>query len=71
MFTQYAKDRMEICRGCEHYRAMTKQCMVCGCFMPAKTSFKDQECPLDPPKWGKIIESRYAPSTPGCCGQVR
>ena len=70
MFTDYARARMEVCRTCEHYNSLIKTCGICGCFMPAKTNFKDQECPDSPRRWEKIVESNYDPSPPGCCGKV-
>ena len=44
-----AENRMEICFECERYNSKLKYCKECGCFMPAKTIFKDVKCPLG--KW--------------------
>lgn len=41
--------RLEICRGCEFYRAATNQCRKCSCFMRLKTQLKDAKCPMG--KW--------------------
>lgn len=67
-FTEYGDVRMAICKACDEYNNIIKTCKVCGCFMPAKVEFKDQRCPLNPPKWIEVKESNYAP--PGnCCDQ--
>jgi hypothetical protein len=42
-------ERMDACRECESFRAATKQCEKCGCFMEAKTWIKDAKCPAG--KW--------------------
>ena len=42
--------RIEICKGCEFF-SITKQCSHCGCYMPAKASLSNAECPVG--KWGK------------------
>lgn len=57
---QKRTDRLEICKGCEHYVQATKSCgpllteaftdsKLCGCHMPTKTRLKVASCPLD--KW--------------------
>ena len=57
---QKRSDRLEICKGCEHYVQTTKSCgpllteaftdsKLCGCHMPTKTRLKVASCPLD--KW--------------------
>ena len=38
-----------ICKACENYRPLLKQCKVCQCIMPVKTSFDFIHCPID--KW--------------------
>jgi len=48
---QEAVQKMKICMACEHYRPSTKQCKLCGCFMPAKVLLKGMHCPDTPPKW--------------------
>lgn len=42
--------RMQECIGCEFF-SITKQCTQCGCYMPAKTTLSNAECPIG--KWGK------------------
>jgi hypothetical protein len=41
--------RLEICKGCEFYRAATNQCKKCGCFMKLKTTLENAKCPIG--KW--------------------
>ena len=41
--------RLEICKGCEFYRAKTNQCKKCGCFMKLKTTLAHAKCPIG--KW--------------------
>ncbi len=41
--------RLAECDGCEKLFKPTMQCRACGCFVKAKTSLKDQKCPLG--KW--------------------
>lgn len=36
--------RLDICKKCPFYLA-TKQCLKCGCFMPAKTKLEYAACP--------------------------
>jgi len=38
--------RLNICKSCPEYKAATKQCRSCGCFLPAKASISFMECPL-------------------------
>ena len=46
---QLRKERMPICKACENYRPLLKQCGLCQCIMPVKTSFEFFHCPID--KW--------------------
>jgi len=41
--------RMELCEECEHFRANSKMCKICGCYLPLKTQMANMKCPLD--KW--------------------
>ena len=41
--------RMEECEGCEQYNKEKQTCLICGCFMPLKTTMANMKCPLD--KW--------------------
>lgn len=51
---QVVEKRMKICDQCPHLIKLTKQCTLCGCFMPAKTTLSNAECPIH--KWGKEDE---------------
>ena len=44
-----AAERMAVCESCARYRADTKQCEICLCYMPLKTAAANVRCPLD--KW--------------------
>jgi len=46
---EVAKERLEICYGCEHFIQLSKQCKKCGCFMRLKTKLKEATCPIG--KW--------------------
>lgn len=43
------KERMEICYKCPFYNKENNTCNDCGCYLPLKTKWKDQECPQK--KW--------------------
>lgn len=43
--------RMDMCRSCEHFISLTSQCSQCGCYMPAKTTLSNAECPIG--RWHK------------------
>lgn len=43
------KERIEICRKCEHLNPVLVQCKVCGCFLHAKARMEGQDCPKG--KW--------------------
>ena len=45
--------RMDLCRSCEHFINMTSQCSQCGCYMPAKTTLSNAECPVG--KWNQEV----------------
>jgi len=45
------KNRLEICLSCPRLVSLTKQCLECGCYMPAKVHLINAECPLG--KWNK------------------
>ena len=46
---QLRKERMPICKACKNYRPLLKQCKICLCIMPVKTSFESFHCPIG--KW--------------------
>ncbi len=43
-----AKQRYEICKGCEHLTKL-RFCGQCGCFMPLKVRIEGSVCPIQ--KW--------------------
>jgi len=45
------KEKLTICKQCEHFLNVTKVCNVCKCFMPVKTRIPGLHCPLEEPKW--------------------
>lgn len=44
--------RMAICLGCDRLNTVLQQCKECGCFVRAKTKFKQEKCPLG--KWSEV-----------------
>ncbi len=46
------RERYALCRACDEFNELTKQCRVCDCFMPLKTWMNISPCPKD--KW-KLI----------------
>jgi len=44
-------ERLSLCLGCDKINQLTKQCTLCLCYMPAKTTLALAECPIH--KWGK------------------
>ena len=40
------KERLDLCKGCEHYFKPTGTCKKCGCFMRIKTTLAYTECPI-------------------------
>jgi len=43
--------RINICKECEHYKALI--CTKCGCFMPLKVKLRQVHCPIH--KWNKEL----------------
>ena len=43
--------RYSICQECPELISLTKQCKLCGCWMPGKTRLSSAECPVG--KWKK------------------
>lgn len=50
--TEIAEKRLNICKSCVKYIALTHQCKECGCIMNAKTKLPHASCPLG--KWGTV-----------------
>jgi hypothetical protein len=42
-------ERLKVCDGCEHFRALAQQCKLCGCFMTLKVKLLESACPAN--KW--------------------
>jgi len=42
-----AKQRITICKNCEHYAE--GRCKICGCVLKYKTQMETEKCPID--KW--------------------
>ena len=41
------KERLDICRGCEHYFKPTGNCKICGCFVRIKAAMSVMGCPKE------------------------
>jgi len=50
-YKKEAVTKLKKCIECEHFKPKTKQCSLCGCFMPAKVLIKGMHSPDNPPKW--------------------
>lgn len=46
-----AEQRMSICDQCPYLIQLTRMCSKCGCYMPAKTTLAEAECPEQ--RWSK------------------
>ena len=46
---EVAEERYAICKSCEHFIKLSKQCKKCGCFMNLKTKLEEATCPIG--KW--------------------
>jgi hypothetical protein len=44
-----SSERYKICGSCEFFEKEKKRCLKCGCYMPIKTSWRSQKCPIG--KW--------------------
>ena len=63
--------RLLICTRCEHmkkskskrFKKLLERCGICGCFLYAKITLKDEQCPLDIPKWRKYYEKSESKNT--------
>ena len=47
------KERITICKNCEHYFKPTMQCKICKCFMFMKARVSNTNYPIS--KWGNPI----------------
>ena len=53
---EQAKERYDICKECDHFVNLTKQCNDCWCFLPAKVRKYTASCPKG--KWGQASGDR-------------
>lgn len=44
-----ADERYEICKACDWFRSVIRQCKKCGCIMPLKVKLASATCPMR--KW--------------------
>ena len=49
---EIAEQRLDMCKGCEHYVKATHQCTECGCIMNAKVKLPNASCPIG--KWDAV-----------------
>ena len=56
------RERLNLCKGCEHYFKPTGNCLKCGCFMRVKTSLSFTECPIG--LWESIKEIEQPKEVP-------
>jgi len=47
--------RISICKKCEYFIELTKQCKHCFCFLPIKARNVKGQCPIK--KWGMVINN--------------
>ena len=44
-----ANQRFDVCKQCEFFIKNQSRCLKCGCYMPIKTAWRSQKCPIG--KW--------------------
>lgn len=49
--TEVYKERLAICKSCEHYFKLTGSCKKCGCFMRVKAKISAMSCADNPKRW--------------------
>jgi len=49
------KERVSICKSCDHYDEFENQCKLCGCYVPAKARNIFDSCPVK--KWDMDADS--------------
>ncbi|MAH47975.1 hypothetical protein CMI37_19290 [Candidatus Pacearchaeota archaeon] len=47
--TNLASQRMSICKACPWFVAKGQRCSKCGCVVPLKVYFEEEQCPIK--KW--------------------
>ena len=58
------KDRIAICKSCEHYQSLLGNCAICKCFMKVKARLGPSECADNPRKWEKTKEVKTPKDLP-------
>lgn len=48
--------RITICNSCEFLFTPTRSCKKCGCFVDAKSTIANTDCPMS--KWPKIVVNK-------------
>ena len=43
---EVAEERLSICNSCPKLIKLTGNCAECGCFVSAKTKYRQEHCPL-------------------------
>jgi hypothetical protein len=46
---ELAEERIKLCEECPHFKALLRQCDLCGCFLDLKTKLLNARCPIN--KW--------------------
>lgn len=46
---ELAAIRLKECEACQHFRKLTRQCDLCGCWLDLKTKLLEASCPIE--KW--------------------
>lgn len=41
---EIGKKRAAVCLACQHYKAVTKRCGICNCFVPAAVRSSQKRC---------------------------
>lgn len=49
-----AAKRHRICLTCDRWES--GMCVECGCLVAAKVRIASEQCPLEPPKWERIVK---------------
>ena len=58
------KQRLSICKECEHFSEKNSKCNLCGCFLKIKTSWASEECPIG--LWKAVTEKKRRKGCGGC-----
>lgn len=54
--SEETKKRLDICESCEFFDADSRQCLVCTCFIDAKTLLASERCPVG--KWQRVRQRK-------------